>query len=324
MAAAGPDVVLVVGSREDPHVEAVVSRLRDGARAIVLDPWAEAASRVAYRYGEGSLDVVVEDREDRVALSEVTAVWWRLKPSVAAFNERLTDPVTAAFVQREWAHVLDPLDDLLACARWVNPRQVDRRVRHKPVQLDAALRAGFSIPPTLISNDSEAVTEFVRSTGDDAIYKSLDYFFRPPDRLLFTSLVTAEQTAASREQIRMAPGIFQRRLDKAYELRVTVVGDEAFPVRIDSQAHDSGKLDWRRAQSELDWVPCELPAEVHGRLRRVHRSLGLVYGAYDFIVTPEGDHVFLEVNPAGQWLWLERAIDLQISAALARELVRAG
>ena len=34
-------------------------------------------------------------------------------------------------------------------------------------------------------------------------------------------------------------------------------------------------------------------------------SLGLKFGCFDFIVTPDGEYVFLEVNEAGQFLWIE-------------------
>ncbi|SCF90374.1 MULTISPECIES: hypothetical protein [unclassified Streptomyces] len=45
--------------------------------------------------------------------------------------------------------------------------------------------------------------------------------------------------------------------------------------------------------------------------------LGLPYGAFDFVVTPEDEWVFLEVNPSGQYGFIEVATGLSITAAIA-------
>jgi glutathione synthase/RimK-type ligase-like ATP-grasp enzyme len=50
-------------------------------------------------------------------------------------------------------------------------------------------------------------------------------------------------------------------------------------------------------------------------------ELGLVFGAVDFICTPAGEYVFLEVNPGGEWGMLERDLRLPISEAIAAALV---
>jgi glutathione synthase/RimK-type ligase-like ATP-grasp enzyme len=50
------------------------------------------------------------------------------------------------------------------------------------------------------------------------------------------------------------------------------------------------------------------------------RRLGLEYGAIDLRLTPDGEYVFFEVNPAGQFLFVEHACGLPISAALAARL----
>lgn len=117
--------------------------------------------------------------------------------------------------------------------------------------------------------------------------------------------------------MRLAPGIFQHRLEKSHEVRATVVGDEIHAVTIYSQSHPEARLDWRRAQQELHYERTTLPEHVADSLRLLTNRLGLVFGAHDLVVTPEGDHVFLEVNSGGQWLWLERHAGVPITAAVA-------
>jgi glutathione synthase/RimK-type ligase-like ATP-grasp enzyme len=100
---------------------------------------------------------------------------------------------------------------------------------------------------------------------------------------------------------------FQEHLAKAVELRVTLVGDRVFAAAVDSQALERSRVDWRKASTELvdAWTPHALPAEVAARLRQLAARLGLSYGAADLVITPDGRHVFLEINPAGEWFWLD-------------------
>jgi glutathione synthase/RimK-type ligase-like ATP-grasp enzyme len=120
------------------------------------------------------------------------------------------------------------------------------------------------------------------------------------------------------------PAIYQRRIAKQHELRVTVVGDEIFACRIDSQAREESRVDWRAAgYTSLDHRACELDEAVADRCRALLRTLGLEIAGLDFIVTPEGETVFLEINAAGQWAWVEQETGLPIAAAIARRLAGA-
>ena len=121
--------------------------------------------------------------------------------------------------------------------------------------------------------------------------------------------------------LRHSPMVFQENVPKEVELRVACAGDELFVGAIDARG-TAGTTDWRAAApSEVSWQAGELPAETAVRLRRLLRRLGLVYGAVDLIRTPDGRHVFLEVNPGGEWGMLERDLGLPVSEALASALL---
>jgi len=86
-----------------------------------------------------------------------------------------------------------------------------------------------------------------------------------------------------------------------------VIGNKVFATEIHSQVNERSSVDFR-AHYDLGRTPyCvhELPAAIVEKLLLVHRDLGLIYGAYDLIVRPDGSYVFLEVNQQGQFLWLE-------------------
>jgi hypothetical protein len=191
----------------------------------------------------------------------------------------------------------------------VNDVHLASRAENKVLQLAAARELGFSLPDTLISNDPARIRRFLqRHQRGGAIFKS----FRPvtwesQDQLamLFTARVT-EAMLPDDALLRLAPGIFQACVAKACELRITCMGEELIAVRLDSQSTSHGKTDWRVAPlSELAITPTELPVELEQRCRALMRRLGLVFGCIDVIVTPEGEHVFLEINQMGQFLWVE-------------------
>ncbi len=115
-----------------------------------------------------------------------------------------------------------------------------------------------------------------------------------------------------------APHLFQRNIEKDCDLRVTVVGKEVFCIRIDSQL-GSGKVDWRNDYS-VPMTPFELPHEIKSRCLELMRRLRLNYGAIDFVLTKDGEYFFLEINCAGQYIWIEHRTDLPISEEIAKLL----
>ena len=90
------------------------------------------------------------------------------------------------------------------------------------------------------------------------------------------------------------------------------------------QENRETEIDWRRRPFDVEKTPIELPSDLDAKLIALLRAFGLHYGAFDLIVTPDGRHVFLEVNPAGQYLWVEAQTKLPITAAIADELSQVG
>ena len=142
------------------------------------------------------------------------------------------------------------------------------------------------------------------------------------EKVVFTNPLSASDLEGL-DGLRLCPMTFQEKVEKASELRVTVVGSRVFAAAIDSNALERSRTDWRREGLALidRWKTCDLPAAVERGLLALMDALGLNYGAADFIVTPEGRHVFLELNPAGEFFWLERENGLPISEALADVLL---
>ena len=141
-------------------------------------------------------------------------------------------------------------------------------------------------------------------------------------RVYYTpSSVSCNKIKTSATSIQLAPGIFQELVEKEHELRVTIVGDDVFVAKVDSQKSGHTKLDWRRDQSEHYFSWGNLQKDTKTKLLEFHRQTGLTYATYDFIVKKSGEEVFLECNPNGQWLFLGDEIGNEITTAIAKKLL---
>lgn len=307
--------VLLLSHRQEPFCTARVAGALEarGARALRLDTDDFPAElRLSGELGGPGEARLLLNGEPLV----VDAAWlWRLWPP--RIDERLGAHAEAA--RRESATCLRGLLDLLADVPWIDPIDVNRNAENKARQLRLARALGLTIPPTLITADPAAARGFFEAHGGRVIAK-LQTALAPSMRGgggLPTRLVRREDLAAL-DGLRSCPMIFQRYVEKARELRVAWVDGRAFVGALDGARCG---VDWRY-ESTASWEPHALPAEVHERLARLMARLGLRQGAIDLIVAPDGEYVFLEVNPHGEWGMLERDLGLPIGAALAEALLR--
>jgi glutathione synthase/RimK-type ligase-like ATP-grasp enzyme len=265
------------------------------------------------------VDAVLQLPERAVRLSDVDAVWLRrLWPPTLPAEMAPEDREACAEACRVALH--DVLAHLTDC-RWVNALEPAMRAESKVLQLTVAHALGFELPETTLTNDAGWV-ERLRARHPALVTKllvPLSYAMQT-ERFFYTS----ELGDADLRGLRYAPQLFQPLVPKARELRVIAVGRELFVAAIDASKTARGRVDWRQldAADDTRWVKATLPARERRLVLKLLRALGLESGALDFIVTPGGRHVFLEVNPAGEWGWLERDLGFDISGAFARALMQ--
>jgi glutathione synthase/RimK-type ligase-like ATP-grasp enzyme len=205
---------------------------------------------------------------------------------------------------------------------WINSPSAVQRAEYKPRQLELARQAGLSVPPTMITNCPEQVSVFAAAVGRPIVTKAL-YARTPrdadgyPTGALYTAEVPIHQYADP--GIAATTHLFQSKIECAYDVRLTVVGAKLFAVQI----HRTGairELDWRKNLRGLSYQPCDVPSGVARGVLRLMRSLDLTFGALDFAVDDDGCWWFYEINPNGQWFWIECHTGLPISTALAELL----
>ena len=121
-----------------------------------------------------------------------------------------------------------------------------------------------------------------------------------------------------KEDISLTPIYLQQYIRKQYEVRLTIIAREVYAVRIDTK----NKIDWRLDYQNHRYTLIICPEDIIKKCNQMMDDLNLIFGAFDFIVTPEDKWVFLEVNPNGQWLWLEQSLNLDISKKILDNLIK--
>lgn len=226
----------------------------------------------------------------------------------------------------ERVYILNETDSLiqniftLIDARWISDPFSVYKAENKLFQLKEALKLGFTTPETLITNSKDELRSFFVEHDQNVIIKPLGQTkvegVKTP-QFIFTNKITKEQID-NLDDFDLTPCIFQKMIEKEYELRITVVGETVFAAAVDSQSDNDTKIDWRK--KKLNFRKVEVPKWIEDRCIEIVKNLNLSFGAIDMIKDKRGNYTFLEINPNGQWAWIESQTGLKISDAIIKEL----
>ncbi|MGW0601752.1 ATP-grasp ribosomal peptide maturase [Streptomyces sp. NPDC002776] len=261
-------------------------------------------------------DLTTEHRT--VELSRVGAVYYRA-PGAFRFPEGMSGP-EERFAACQARAGLGGILSALEC-RWVNHPTAMARAEYKPVQLAAARSCGLRIPATLITNRPEEVRAFAAEVGGPIVCKPV----ASPVLIEGGRLKTVYTRCLDEKDLEDLRGVdttahlFQAWAAKEYEVRLTIIGERLLAAAIHAGSVASYE-DWRSDYSSLTYNTTEIPEPVASAVRRLMGRLNLRYGAADFVVDPDGQWTFLEVNPCGQWDWIQGATGLPIVETIADEL----
>ena len=303
-------ILIITHSQDNESISMVLNAIKkQGGQAFRFDTDRFPTEvRLDIYYGQGEERLILDSGAEKLDLREVSAVWYR-RIAIGRRIPTLMEPQTRqASVQESRVTIRGLLASLPAF--YLDPIATVEKAKNKQLQLKIAQEIGLDIPRNLTTNNPEAVREFARSCEDGMIVKMLSSFAiydeQGQEKVVFTNRVKPEELE-NLEGLHLCPMTFQEQIPKALELRTTIVGDRVFTAAIDSQSNQKARDDWRRQGLVMvkDWKPYELPAEVTEKLFKLMKYFGLNYGAIDIILTPDGRHVFLEVNPVGEFFWLE-------------------
>lgn len=248
-------------------------------------------------------------------ISKFDSVWFR-RVTLPDLNITATN-AEYLYYYAELESFLSNLWLTIKADRWLSLPSNIYQAENKLFQLEIASSIKFIIPKTLVSYDYDEIQSFYRNCRQDIVVKPLHSgrIEESQDSCgqIFTSKVRQEDFDVLKNSHPL-PNIYQENIPKDIEIRVTVVGNKVFAAYVDSKTNKNTLTDWRK--EKLRFTAYQLPHTVEEKCISLVKKLNLNFGAIDLIKRPDGEFVFLEINPNGQWVWIEIDTGLNISDAI--------
>ncbi|MBH8556149.1 MvdD family ATP-grasp ribosomal peptide maturase [Nostocaceae cyanobacterium CENA357] len=317
-------VLIITHSQDNESIPLVIQAIEaQGGKAfrfdtdrfpteIQLDVYYGETERVTLNVDDQTLD-----------LNKVSAVWYRR----IAIGSKIPDSMDKQLRQASLKESRVTIEGMIASIKGfhLDPLPNIRRAENKQLQLQIARKVGLDTPRTLTTNNPLAVKQFAQECQQRIITKMLSSFAiydeQGREKVVFTNPISSEDLD-NLDGLRFCPMTFQEKIPKALELRTIIVGKRVLTAAVDSQALDKARYDWRKQGIALlnAWESYTLPQDVEEKLLKLMVEFRMNYGAIDIILTPDGRYVFLEVNPVGEFFWLEHCPGLPISQTIAEVL----
>lgn len=324
------DSILVLTSARDKSVDNVIDMLKLRGEKVFRLNTEEFPTKnsLVLQLNNGLSSNRIATPEWKLSTDDIKSCWYRhVDPSIIASK----CVGSAKFSEKESTAALWSLYTSID-AFWMNHPLIGVRLleSNKLYQLNAATKVGLRIPDTLITNNAEEVMAFTDSHGGEIAAKVLTghiFSVSGADKIqtIYTQRISKNVLEKLSATIGLAPIFIEEYVHKKIELRVTVVEERIFACAIRSQDSPQTKDDWRRYDFDnVAHTDYKLSDDISAKIIALMKRLGLTYGAIDMIVTPQEDYIFLEVNPSGQWAWIEHFTGMKISEAVAASLANAG
>ena len=260
-----------------------------------------------------------------IETNKIRGVYFR-QPIVPNLSFEITES-ELEFAQRETLEVLRSLWRIIDERLWLNHPKYLLLANNKIDQLQRAVKLGFNIPPTCISTNSNTIRNFYRSFNGDIIAKAVKHgFYKRKQSVQITPTQKVDKHFIDNiNDYAKVPMIFQKRIEKEYDIRVTVVGNQVYAAAIHSQEHEETKIDWRlwdmHHDVDLKHSKFDLPNRIARLCLKITQEFNLNFSAIDLIYSTDNKYYFLEMNPNGQWAWIEEKVGFPIRDSIINCLV---
>lgn len=192
----------------------------------------------------------------------------------------------------------------------------------KIFQLNQAKLLGLKTPDSIITNNSLTAHKFLQQR-QKSIIKPISNGLQVVNNdiySIYTSEIKKDFFSSYKESdLFETPVFLQEKVENKSDIRIVIINKRIFTIRIDK--NDKSEVDWRKPEILKTYSKINLPKKLSNLLIRLNKSFGLIYSAIDLIETPNGEFIFLEINPVGEWVWLESELDLNISESLLNEML---
>lgn len=319
-------MILLITNKEDVTTDFVVNRLNKiGANYFRLNT-EELVSKIGINFDIEKNECILIDHEknQNVNLSSVRSVYYR-RPKLPQIKIDSLSNGENEFIIREIAYLLEGLYKILKDRFWISPVGSIREAENKIYQLLLAQDIGLEIPISLITTSQNKADTFLKHFKGNCVIKPIrngkvDDHKNP--MVVFTSLITCSDISLL-EGVKSCPTYLQSKIEKMADIRVTVVGKKIFSTKIYSQEFEETMIDWRKGENaKIRHERVKLPPDIEGKCIKLIDRLGLNFGAIDFILDKNMRYIFLEINPNGQWGWIEKRLGYDISGEIVELLLK--
>ena len=283
-------------------------------------------SRTSLSYRTGTPALKVDDQW--FGADEITNIWYR-RPE-ALKTPQFDDSPEGKYALSEWTEFIECFFAHVPRARWMNHPAFNAGASRKLEQLTAARGLGFLVPDTLVTQEPSDLKAFYEKHEGKVIVKPISngYVERPAnqhDSLIYTNRVLDEHME-DLTNLSVCPALFQQFIQKAYDVRITTVDAETHAVALYA-ADKAGaqRCDVRRNNmSDVTYKVIGLPENVKQGIRNLMKNYNLRFSAIDMAVTDRGEWYYFEVNPNGQWAWLDQSAGTKISESFIKSFSASG
>jgi len=313
--------VLLISNKDDITTDFIVKKLTQLDIKFYRFNTEELARTVHLKIDfEKDIYCLYDSKVDiEIDLSRIKSVYYR-RPEIPALDIDLKED-EAKFIYNEMSYTLEGIYKLLRKAFWISPLYSIREAENKIYQMSLAKEIGFELPNSIITNQAVDAQLFFGRNNNDCIIKPIKSGLVGENdglKVIFTNKLPQNTDFSS---IVSCPTYIQSNIHKKVDIRVTIVGNEHFTARIHSQSYLDSTIDWRKSETILEYSKIELPLEIKDKCMKLINQLGLKFGAIDFIENENGNYIFLEINPNGQWAWIEQQLKYDISGSIVKLLI---
>ncbi len=318
--------ILVVADRLDLHADKIVEKLYAKNHEVFRFNFADMLSDTSCHW-------LLTDQEDMqlielhgghtLNLTEVKSALYRKINRVRPIENSTENEAEQSFIHYEVREFYEGIARLMNCF-WINDPVFLVNSFWRMPQLSIAKSIGFNVPKSIVTNSPLEMSKFLNSSTNDFCIKRLTNTRVYPsiNKGLWTTIINKTDYEEFANATKFCSTFVQEYIPKQFEIRLIVIGNKFFASKIYSQDCKNAIMDWRQGQlDDLKQEPYEISEKIKLLSLKLLKRLGLFFGAFDFIVTPDNNYYFLEVNPTGQWLWLENELGLQISDCFADYLI---
>lgn len=312
--------VLLITNKSDVTTDFIVKRLKEeNVNFYRLNTEDLLSSTfLSFDFSKNQFKLFDRHLKIEIDLLKIKSVYYR-RPISPIFPEENLTTGEKKFISVEIAYCLEGLYKILKNALWISSVFAIREAESKIYQLQIAQEIGLKIPNSLITNyekDASIFLDYNKSVIKPIKSGLIDDLNN--EKIIFTSLLNDRKGI---NRIQFYPTYFQEFIDKKADLRITVIGKKVFPALILSQEFEETKIDWRNGENlRLQYKKIILPTYISELCIMLTERLNLNFGAIDFVIDKNGEFIFLEINPNGQWAWIEKQLDYNISSEIVNLL----